>query len=723
MALAGHLDTKPPGPLTEWRTICSTPTVAGDRIVGLGTSDMKGALAAMVHAAAIVLEMAPPRRGRFMLAFTSDEEYAMRGARRIAGTIASDAIVIGEPAGTRQDWERLYVASRGLVALRVSVEGTQMHSSLSDVVESVNASADLAWVLQQMHERFRIVAPDHPYSAQGITVNVGVTLSGGVQYGVYPGHAEFGVDIRVPPGIDAATIDQALEDFFHGLRSERPDVAVSWTKEPPPLDWMPATETPADSTRWFAPRVTRWRTCWERARPWGCSPAARKRSSSRPGTASRACRHWAPGSSACRRRRTNSSGHPPWSRPPGLRAHRRWPDAVTSAGASVLIRDVSVIDGTGSGPGPPESVIVIDGTITYVGPETDESRAWPGDVVDGRGRILMPGFIDLHVHATSLAEMRCYLANGVTTIRYAGIDAASIAGVRAGIDGALPGPRTLSCGPMIDMEPPSWPSWSRVVADGMDARVAAREMLAAEPLDALIVVHGASSDVVRAAVEVASDVGKPVVGQLWLQDAEEAAELGVRQLDNTSRIFASRGIGSDELARRRPLPERLAMFARAWTSVDQARTERLMDAMVRRSVAYCPTFVSARLHTGQTRADLERDGDFVTMFEPADVAQLDRFARETNGVGSSGAGLDWSAATEARMDWVRWFALKGGTVVAGTDTPFGGVSLPISSWRTSWTSASRLSRRSRPARETPLGSRDAATGWARSVPASAPTCS
>jgi acetylornithine deacetylase len=132
------------------------------------------------------------------------------------------------------------------VALRVSVEGTQMHSSLSDVVPSVNASADLAWVLHRMHERFRVEVPAHPYSTQGVTVNAGVTLSGGVQYGVYPGHAEFGVDIRVPPGVAATTIDRALEDFFRSLRAERPRVAVSWTKEAPPLDWMPATETPSD---------------------------------------------------------------------------------------------------------------------------------------------------------------------------------------------------------------------------------------------------------------------------------------------------------------------------------------------------------------------------------------------------------------------------------------------------------------------------------------------
>jgi hypothetical protein len=350
---------------------------------------------------------------------------------------------------------------------------------------------------------------------------------------------------------------------------------------------------------------------------------------------------------------------------------------VTLAGTSVLLRDVLVIDGTGAPPVPTGTVVVVDGMITYVGPESDATRAWSGDVIDGRGRVLMPGLIDLHVHATSLAEMRCYLANGVTTIRYAGIDAASVARVRAGIADDPPGPRVLSCGPMIDMDPPSWPEWSRVVADGDDARATARGLLASEDLDALIVVHGASSAVVRAVVEVASASDKPVVGQLWLQDAEEAAELGVRQLDNTSRILVSRVLGTQELTRPRPLPERLATFARAWATIDEDRSERLMDAMVRRGVAYCPTFVSARLHTGHTQADVERDPDVTTMFGPADLAQLDRFSRRTSGSSSSGDRPDWGAATEARMDWVRRFALKGGTVVAGTDVPFGGITFHL----------------------------------------------
>jgi hypothetical protein len=350
---------------------------------------------------------------------------------------------------------------------------------------------------------------------------------------------------------------------------------------------------------------------------------------------------------------------------------------VSPAGTSVLIRDVLVIDGTGAPPAPTEAVVVVDGTITYVGPDSDASRAWQGHVIDGRGRVLMPGFIDLHVHATSLAELRCYLANGVTTIRYAGMDSVSIARVRAGVADDLPGPRILSCGPMIDMDPPSWPAWSHVVTDADDARVAARDLLAADALDALIVVHGASSEVVRAVVEVASGSGKPVVGQLWLQDAEEAAELGVSQLDNTSRILVSREIGTEQLTRRRPLPERLAIFARAWASVDEVRSERLMDAMVRRSVAYCPTFVSARLHTGETQVEVERDPDVTTMFRPSDLSQLDRFARQTDGMTSSRDQPDWGAATEARMRWVRRFALKGGTVVAGTDVAFGGITFHL----------------------------------------------
>ena len=38
----------------------------------------------------------------------------------------------------------MHLVSRGVAIFRVSVTGTQMHSSLSDLLESVNASLEMA---------------------------------------------------------------------------------------------------------------------------------------------------------------------------------------------------------------------------------------------------------------------------------------------------------------------------------------------------------------------------------------------------------------------------------------------------------------------------------------------------------------------------------------------------------------------------------------------------
>ena len=53
LGICGHLDTKPVGDAAaEWMTDPFAATTIGDRMYGLGTTDMKGAVAAMLVAGA-----------------------------------------------------------------------------------------------------------------------------------------------------------------------------------------------------------------------------------------------------------------------------------------------------------------------------------------------------------------------------------------------------------------------------------------------------------------------------------------------------------------------------------------------------------------------------------------------------------------------------------------------------------------------------------------------
>ncbi len=239
LTLNGHIDTKPTGDISQWATGPYDPVVRDGRLHGLGSADMKGAVAAMVYAGAALAEVGPPQ-GTLRVVLTADEENGSRfGARFLAGRpdFAADAVVVGEATGMQSPWAYIAVASRGIACFRVSVRGTQMHSSLSDQVPSVNASVKLSQVLARMDSEFRPRYPSNSRVPGGPTVNLGVTLSGGVFYGIYPGHAEFGIDVRTVPGMTHPELQADLAGFLEGLSREDPELDVA-VEPVPELAWF-----------------------------------------------------------------------------------------------------------------------------------------------------------------------------------------------------------------------------------------------------------------------------------------------------------------------------------------------------------------------------------------------------------------------------------------------------------------------------------------------------
>jgi acetylornithine deacetylase len=249
LALCGHLDTKPVGDAAaEWRTDPFAPTIEGDRLFGLGSTDMKGACAAMVLAGAAFARLGVRAAGSLSLIFTADEEYGSHfGAAYLvrSGALEVDAILLGEPAGVHQDWEAIRVISRGFSGFRVIVKGTQTHSSISDQLQTVNAVEAMANVLVALRRELKLRYPEHPLCSAGPTINLGVKSIGGVGYGVLPGHAEFWCDIRTTPGMSqemlAADVDAALER----IRPLVPGAEVTW-EFAPTLAWIAPTEVTAD---------------------------------------------------------------------------------------------------------------------------------------------------------------------------------------------------------------------------------------------------------------------------------------------------------------------------------------------------------------------------------------------------------------------------------------------------------------------------------------------
>lgn len=247
LVLNGHLDTKPVGHARElWRTPPLTATRVGADLFGLGISDMKAAVACMLYAAHAVVSSGTALKGNLILAFVADEEAgATYGSRFVAPLLAgvADACLIGEPSGWERDWQGMHLVSRGLCAFQVHVRGTQMHSSLSDRMPSVNANVEMAKLIVRLKSDFDEAFPLHDPAP---TLNVAVTTRGGVFYGVVPGDAVFGCDLRTVPGMTEAEVhaffdgwarDRSLDAAGASVRIEYDDV----------LNWLPSSEISATS--------------------------------------------------------------------------------------------------------------------------------------------------------------------------------------------------------------------------------------------------------------------------------------------------------------------------------------------------------------------------------------------------------------------------------------------------------------------------------------------
>jgi imidazolonepropionase-like amidohydrolase len=178
--------------------------------------------------------------------------------------------------------------------------------------------------------------------------------------------------------------------------------------------------------------------------------------------------------------------------------------AAPAPGARRLwLTGVRVLDGTGAPASNGNAVLVEDGLISRIG-AASEPVPEAALVIDCGQRVLMPGLIDVHVHAAGQtpatlrgaetllpgtaahflqAELRDYLRCGVTTIRVTGSQGQRPQEARQAMRyGAFRGPRLLTCGKIISATAPGGRFYGDMYreADGPDdMRRAVREQIRA----------------------------------------------------------------------------------------------------------------------------------------------------------------------------------------------------------------------------------------------------
>lgn len=204
LALCGHIDTKPVGE-AGWTVDPFAADVEDGRLYGLGSADMKAAVAAMLCAVVQLVQRGDRTAGRVSLVLTADEEAgALYGARHLAPLLDPqvDAMVIGEPGGIHADFDQLHVVSRGLGRFRVAARARQGHSSLSSSHDMRNAGVDLARAVVALAEGPVPAHPPNPgLRGWEVTQNPALSHTGGIGYGVLPEWMATSLEVRTLPGM------------------------------------------------------------------------------------------------------------------------------------------------------------------------------------------------------------------------------------------------------------------------------------------------------------------------------------------------------------------------------------------------------------------------------------------------------------------------------------------------------------------------------------------
>ena len=139
--------------------------------------------------------------------------------------------------------------------------------------------------------------------------------------------------------------------------------------------------------------------------------------------------------------------------------------AQNSADTVIIIKNVTVWDGLSDAAVPNSQVLIVQNLIKEVGRTVTDRK--DAKIIDGKGRFLMPGLTDAHLHlmlnvsmsaannsahfgyvsARAAKSAQTYLILGFTTIRDMG---GPIFGVKQAIDeGSIPGPRIYPSGAFI----------------------------------------------------------------------------------------------------------------------------------------------------------------------------------------------------------------------------------------------------------------------------------
>lgn len=215
----GHVDTVPVPDPSQWTQPPFDGKIIQNRLYGRGTSDMKGAVAAMAVAAADFLKATQGDfAGTLMIAGVVQEEvFEGVASRSIAKACQPDLVIIGEATGLK-----LNIGQRGRAEIKLETFGIPAHSANPE--KGVNA---VYLMTEAIREIAKIKPPQDPQLGLGILELTDIKSSPYPGASVVPSHCLVTYDRRLLPKETEASVMADIRHALEGLEFQDPRARVT----------------------------------------------------------------------------------------------------------------------------------------------------------------------------------------------------------------------------------------------------------------------------------------------------------------------------------------------------------------------------------------------------------------------------------------------------------------------------------------------------------------
>jgi glutamate carboxypeptidase len=225
--LIAHMDTVYPR-----GTLAKQPfRIDGDRAYGLGISDDKQGVAVILHVMAMLEALKFRDHGRITVLINGDEELSSPASRGLLTQLGSEHDAVFSFEATRTDSDNLALATSGIAAVNLRVQGRGSHSGGAPE-RGVNALYELAHLILQTRD---LSEPELGLKMNWTLAQAGVTRN------MIPPEATASADVRVLRVADYDRIEKKIRERIANQLLPETKVELVFERRRPPLEATPAS--------------------------------------------------------------------------------------------------------------------------------------------------------------------------------------------------------------------------------------------------------------------------------------------------------------------------------------------------------------------------------------------------------------------------------------------------------------------------------------------------